>query len=211
MLIAEVCLLLIAVMLAAGTPHSRRAWYQRFPELRFSYAAHGLAAQLCLVLLIVLLLVPLIAAHSYPQLAEQGYNMPLMFLQRSVMLMFSLLISFNLMQLIALYLRLPWWLAALGGGCAQLLLGYAVTYFSSTTEALRRLNDVFYYNQLWKYIDGFPKLQREEVFTNMQSGDLPYFTYYSLVAVGLWLITLLLWLPRAAATSSRDKPPTALH
>ena len=208
MVTVEAALLLCAVLLAAGTPRVRQTWYGRFPESRFNYAASGLAADLCLVLLLALLLLPLLAAHSYPQLVEQGYNMPLMFMQRSVMLVFVLLTSFNVMQLLVLYLRLPWWLAAAGGACVHLLLGYAVTYFSFTTETLRRLNDVFYYNQLWQFIDVFPKLAREEVFANMQSGGYAYFTYYSLAAIGMWLITTLLWLPRAAMATSREKLPT---
>jgi hypothetical protein len=80
-------------------------------------------------------------------------------------------------------------------------LGYGITYLSSTTETFRRLNDVFYYNQLWRYSDAIPKLERPEIFHNIEQ---PYFGYY-FGALAVWAFTLLLLIPQTLRLSEKER------
>jgi len=203
MAVVEATLLLAALVLACATPAVRTAWYRRHPRIRFSYIASGIAGAAILILFLVLLLVPVLYLHRYPELAEQaGMHIPLMMLQRALLVACALLISYNLMLFLHHVTRLPLWLAGILGIAAQGGLGYAAAYVSFTNKAYERLNDVFYYNQLWRYWDWFPKLQAEQVFHNI---EMPYFGYYlGLAAIAAIFLTLL-WLPRASTRTSAEK------
>jgi hypothetical protein len=203
MAVNEATLLLAALVLVCATPTTRAAWYRRYPRIRFSYIASGIGGAALIVLFLVLLLAPVLYLHRYPELAEQaGMRIPLMMLQRALLVACALLISYNLMMLLHHVARLPLWLAGILGMAAQAGLGYAVTYISFTSKDYERLNDLFYYNQLWRYFDWFPKLQARQVFHNI---EMPYFGYYVGLAAIVAVFLMLLWLPRASTRTSAEK------
>jgi len=211
--VIEAALLAVALICALATPRIREAWYQWAISRdtasgsqaagRFSYFLSALAANLTITLALLVLLLPVIYLHRYPELlrAEHPVNVPLMMLQRSALLLAAVLVSYHVALMLRYYLRLPWWTAALGALAFHIALGYGITYLSFTTEAFRRLNDVFYYNQLWHYSDAIPKLERPEIFHNIEQ---PYFSYY-FGALVVWALTLLLLVPQTMRMSERDK------
>jgi hypothetical protein len=200
-LIIELALLISALLIGAATPQTAAAWSRRYGERPFSYALHGLATVMSLALVLLLLLAPVLYLHRYPALTTQGISTPLMMLQRGLLLFLACLTAFNVLMILRTYLRIPWGLAACLAAAFHVMLGYAVTYLSFVTEAMQRLNDVFYYGNLWSAIPGFPDLQREEVFHNM---EMPFVGYYLAGGVGLWLFTYMLWAARAAALQPRE-------
>jgi len=200
-LIIEVALLASALLIGAATPRTAAAWSKRYSAHPFSYALHGLATVLSLALVLVLLLAPVLYLHRYPALTAQGIITPLMMLQRGSLLFLACLTAFNVLMILRVHLRTPWGLAACLAGAFHVALGYTVTYLSFVTEAMRRLNDVFYYGNLWSAIPGIPDLQRKEVFHNM---EMPYISYYLAGGAGLWLLTYMLWAARAAALQPRE-------
>lgn len=203
MAVTEATLLLAALVLVCATPATRAAWYRRHPRIRFSYIASGIGGAALIVLFLVLLLAPVLYLHRYPELAtEAGMRIPLMMLQRALLVACALLISYNVMLLLQHVARLPLWLAGILGVTAHVGLGYAVAYVSFTSKAYERLNDVFYYNQLWRYFDWFPKLQARQVFHNI---EMPYFGYYVGLAAIAAIFLMLLWLPRASTRTTAEK------
>lgn len=204
LVIIEGCLLACALLLVVGTPGTRMAWYRRYPAVRFSYVASGIGGILILILLQSILLLPVLFLHRYPDLQLEGINIPLMLLQRSLLTGCVLSLSYSVMLLSRHVLRLPWWLAGIFGAVVQMIAGWSCTYLSFTNSVFIRLNDVFFYNQLWKYIDRFPRLDSKTIFHKI---EMPYFGYYLGVGVIAALFALILWLPRASTLSSRDNPP----
>jgi len=203
MAVIEATLLLAALVLACATPATRTAWYRRHPHIRFSYIASGISGAAVLILILVLLLAPVLYLHRYPELVtEAGMRIPLMMLQRALLVACALLVSYNLMLLLHHVARLPLWLAGILGMAAQAGLGYAATYISYAYKDYERLNDVFYYNQLWRHFDWFPKLQAQQVFHNI---EMPYFGYYVGLAAIAAVFLMLLWLPRASTRTAAEK------
>lgn len=207
----EAGLLAVAIICALATPRVRRAWYEwAIPRDagRFSYFLSAIAGNLAVTLALLVLLIPVLWLHRYPELTaiEIPIRVPLMMLQRGALLLAAVLATHNVALMLRYYLRLAWWLAALLAIAFHIALGYGVTYLSYTTEAFRRLNDVFYYNQLWHYTDALPAgwLQRPDVFHNIEQ---PYFGYY-FSALVVWALTLLLLVPQAQRLSGRDRPPS---
>ena len=201
MLLLETSLLACLLLVTLSTPQLVKRWYSRYANQPFSYALYGIAAVLSLALVFALLLIPFGALHSYPQMAAEGYSIPLMLLQRGLLVFVAVIISLNIVMLFRAYLRLPWWICGLLGIAWHIGLTFVIAKASFTTEQLRRLNDVFFYNQLWHYIDGFPNLQRPEVFHNMQTPEVPYFTLYLVIGLLVCIVSYLLWLPRAELLS----------
>jgi hypothetical protein len=202
MAVIEATLLLAALVLACATPATRTAWYRRHPHIHFSYIASGIAGAALLLLLLALLLAPVLFLHRYPELVtEAGMRIPLMMLQRALLVACTLLVSYNLMLLLHHVARLPLWLAGILGMAAQAGLGYATTSISYAHKDYERLNDVFYYNQLWRYFDWFPKLQARQVFHNI---EMPYFGYYLGLAAIAAVFLMLLWLPRASTRTTTE-------
>ncbi|MCH7472778.1 hypothetical protein IIA79_07500 [bacterium] len=195
----EAGLLATALILALSTGRTREAWRRRFPGQPFSYIASCLASTLVLLPVAGILLLPVIVLHRYPELAAEGVSIPLMMLQRVLLLVLAVLITYNVVTILRLPLGLPRWLSAMLGLAFHIGLGYYVTFLSFTTEAYARLNDVFYYNQLWRYMEGFPNLQRPQVFHNI---EMPYYAYFAAAGAVLWMFTLLLWLPKAGMLGS---------
>jgi len=202
MAIVEGALLLGALLLALGTPQVRRSWYARYPQQPFSYVAAGVGGALIIVLLLVIMLVPVLVLHSYPELAEAAQvHIPLMMLQRATLVLSAILAAYNLILLLRHMARLPWWLAGAIGVIAYGGLGYYITFRSYQGNNLERLNYVFYYNHLWEYFDWFPKLQLSAEFHNIQ---MPYYAYYLGAATAAALILMLLWMPSASNQSARE-------
>ncbi|GEM_PF-4932455 len=205
MVIIEAALVLCALLLALATPRTREAWYKRYPHHGFSYIAGGVGGLLILLLMLVILLAPVLYLHRYPQLVEEAQvRVPLMMLQRGLLVGCAVLISYNLMLLLRHVLRFPWWLAGICGVGAHVAIGWYVTWLSFHYTTYERLNYVFYYNQLWRSLNWFPKLQRSWEFHNIQ---MPYFAYFLGAASIAVLVTLLLWLPRASTLSAGEQPP----
>jgi hypothetical protein len=196
MLVKEAGLITLALLFISSLPAIRNRWKATHKAQAFSTPLYAISMLLAIILVDALWLAPTIALHSYPQLAQEGYLIPLMLLQRDAIQLSVLFICVNIAFIAVAYLRLPFHLAGLLALCAHVGLGLLLTYTSVTHDWASRLNDVFYYNQLWQYIDGFPNWQRPQVFTNMQSAVQPYFLYYLCIGYGLWLFTFLLWLPR---------------
>lgn len=204
MAIIEGALLLCALLLALGTPQARRSWRARHPQQPFSLVAAGVGGALILVLLLLIMLAPVLALHTYPDLAaEAQVRIPLMMLQRAMLVLCAVLIGYNFILLLRHMLRLPWWLAGILGLAAYWGLGYYVTYVSFHGRALERLNYVFYYNHLWQYFDWIPNLQLSAEFHNIQ---MPYYAYYLGAGAVAALVLMLLWIPSASILSAREKP-----
>ena len=211
MFILEVTLLFTAVLTIGATEQHCKAWYKRWPSSPFSYTLHGIAGFLCFYLFELLLLVPILLLHSYPQLTEQGYNLVVMFLQRAVLLGLIIQLFSSIILIMKYVLRIPSSFALISGIILYLVFGYTLIYISSSNEELSRLNDLYFYNQLWKYIEVIPNLQREAVFTNMQAPGTPYFTYYTVASAVLWLLSIALWIPASVTWSNREAQKLARH
>jgi hypothetical protein len=202
----EAALVAVALICALATPRIREAWYTwAVPRDggRFSYFLSALAGNLTITCSLLLLLLPVLWLHRYPELlvTEHPISVPLMMLQRSALLLAAVLVTYHVTLILRYYLRLPWVLCALLGLAFHIALGYSVTYLSYTQAVFARLNDVFYYNQLWQYGDAFPKLQRAEIFHNIEQ---PYFSYY-FGALLIWALTILLLVPQAMKLGAREK------
>jgi hypothetical protein len=204
----EAGLLAVAVICALATPRIRQAWYEwAVPRDagRFSYFGSALAGNLVVTLAMVILLLPVLWLHRYPELltAEQPVSIPLMMLQRAALLLAAVLLTHNVLLILRYYLRLPWTVCALFAIAFHIGVGLGVTYLSYTTEIFHRLNDVFYYNQLWQYSDALPKgwLQRPDIFHNIEQ---PYFGYY-FTALIIWALTMLLLIPQAQKLTAREQ------
>jgi len=204
--VIEAALVAIALICALATPRTREAWYT-WAVLRdgghFSYFLSALAGNLTITCSLLLLLIPVLWLHRYPELLTTVHpiSIPLMMLQRGALLLAAVLVTYHVTLILRYYLRVPWALCALLGLVFHVTLGYLVTYLSFTTVGFQRLNDVFYYNQLWHYSDSIPKLQRDEVFHNIEQ---PYFGYY-FGALIIWALTLLLLVPQALRMSEKEK------
>jgi len=146
--------------------------------------------------------------HNYPGLAEANISIPLMLLQRLLIILLSVALSYNLILLLRYYARLPLWLAGCLGLSAQFGLGYWLTLLSHQSDRFAPYNDVFFYNQLWRHIDGFSKLSNETIFTQIDmianpSGGALHVGYglFAALALVAVIVTTLLWIPRASQTS----------
>jgi len=202
--ICEACLLICALVLVIATPRIREAWYRKYPTEKFSYIATGFGGILALILLQAILLAPILFLHRYPELAAEGIRVPLMIMQRVVLVNCLLLASYNLMLVLRHVLRFPWWLAGILGALTHIGTGYYLTFLSNRYEALIRLNDVFIYNLLWQHFDKVPNLSTGEIFHNIQ---MPHLAYYLGTGSIIALFTLILWLPRASTLSARESLP----
>ena len=202
--VCEFTLLAVAVLITVGTSRTRQAWYRKYPRERFSWIAAGFGGILALIMVQAVLLVPILVLHRYPELIEAGIRIPLLVLQRVVLLNCVLIFSYNLILVLRHVLRLPWALAGIGGVACQVGTGYLVTALSAHNEGLARLNDLFIYNQLWHYFDRFPKLTSVALYHNIQ---MPYLAYYLGFGSIAALVSLVFWLPRASTLSTREKPP----
>jgi hypothetical protein len=204
----EAGLLAVALICALATPRIREAWYAwSVPRDGgpFSYFGSALAGNLTVTLAMLTLLLPVLWLHRYPELltAEHPISIPLMMLQRVALLLAAVLLTHNVLLILRYYLRVPWWLCAVLATAFHVGLGLGVTYLSYNRELLARLNDVFYYNQLWQYSDALPKgwLQRGELFHNIEQ---PYFGYY-FTALVIWALTMLLLIPQAQKLTERER------
>ncbi len=193
--VLHACLIACALILALATPATALAWARRYPGQPFSFVANGLSAPLVLTPLYLVLVLPLLILHRYPDLAHAaGVSIPLMLLQRGLLLVCMCVVLYNLVLTLHHNLRWAWTLCAGLALAGYVWLCYYLTWLSYTTEFWRRINDLFYINQLWRYMPNFPNLQRPEVFHNMQQMFLPYL--FSAVVLGV--LSTLLWLPRAS-------------
>jgi hypothetical protein len=203
----EAGLLAVALICALATPRVREAWYAGAAAREagpFSYFGSALAGNLAITLALVVLLLPVLWLHRYPELLtiEHPVSIPLMLLQRAALLLAAVLLTHNVLLILRYYLRAPWLLCALLAGAFHVGLGLGVTYLSYNNELLARLNDVFYYNQLWQYNDALPKgwLQRGELYHNIEQ---PYFGYF-FSALILWAVSMLLLAPGAQKLTERE-------
>jgi hypothetical protein len=205
MVVKEAGLLVIAMLLLGSLPGIQQRWQQHFPGLRFSLPLFAVAFMLTTVLADALLLTPLLVLHSYPQLAQEGLHVPLTLLQRDILQLVLLFVAVNCAFIVVLYTRLPSALTALFTPLLYCCGGLLLAYASTVQPWAWRLNDVFFYNQLWQYIDGFPNWERPEVYHNIQGGATPYLLYYFTVGVGVAAVTFLLWTPRAFHTAAQSQ------
>ena len=185
----------------AAAGHAAARWYKRFPKARFPYFAYAVAIQLVAALVMLVQLVFLLYPHNYPQLRAEGINIPLMLLQRALLIYLALSISTQLAWLVRMYTRLPWVPGAFFILAVQSGIGYGTTLLSLKHDALVRLNSVFYHGYLWRYLPQFPNLQHTNLFHNIQ---MPYLGAYIGIGLMASLILTALWLPRAAFVSRRE-------
>ncbi|MBN2081540.1 hypothetical protein JW859_04950 [bacterium] len=210
MAIIEAALVLTALMVALGTERTRQAWYKRFPQHPFSYLAAGVGGCLVVWLMLALLLAPVLYFHRYPELvSEAQVRIPLMMLQRSMLVSCAVLISYNFLLMLRYVLRCPWWLAGGLSVIGHVAMGYLVSYYSYHMLTLERLNYVFYYNHLWKYTELVPMIQLSVEYHNV---EMPYFAYFLGAGSIAAILVMLLWLPRASSMSAKEiipQPPEA--
>ncbi|MCC7479699.1 hypothetical protein IT575_14755 [bacterium] len=200
--VLHVTLIALALILVLATPATALAWARRYPGQNFSFVACGLSAPLVLTPFYLALVLPLLILHRYPDLSHAaGISVPLMLLQRGLLLVCMAVVLNNLVLALRHNLRWAWGLCGGIALAAYLWLCYYLTWLSYTTEFWRRINDLFYFNMLWRFFPTFPNLQRPEVFHNMQEMFLPYL--FSAVLLGVF--SALLWLPRASYSSTAGK------
>jgi len=206
LVVVEVALLIIALLLALSTPKLRQVWEGRFQDSPFSYAASGFVGALNTILLLVVMLVPISIVHRYPELIALNINVPLMLLQRSLLFTCVILVIINLIYILRAYVPLLWFLCGIVGIAVYIAVGITVTYVSSYKESFAALNDVFFYNELWRYINGFPRME-----TAKESILIPLSQYVPslLSGLGVWLVTYLLWIPRTSVLEARDTSGSA--
>jgi hypothetical protein len=202
MLIIESATLAVMLLSILGEDALRQAWLQRWPTRRFNHVAAGMSSMPTQLVAALILMLPTLYMHRYPELsAAQNISIPLTLLQRFLLLFLAIQLCTNLILILRWFTPLPRWLAALFGLCGYWALGYWMTVMSFTSERFMRLNDVFFYNQLWKHIDGYPDLMRSRVTLDINRDFLGFFMWM-LLAVS---ITTLLWLPRAALAGDKNQ------
>lgn len=189
------------LFISAAGPVVKR-WGVEHPAAPFPYFAYAVAVQLSAAFFMLLHMLLLMFPHSYPQLRTEGIYIPVMLLQRVILIMIAISVSANFGWLLRFYTRIPWKATALAVMLAQLALGYGTTVLSLRYPVLVRLNSIFYYNELWRYIPNFPNLQHANLFHNIQ---LPYYAYYLSSGLLLVLLFTVLWLPRAARLGLRER------
>lgn len=205
LLIVELGMVAAMLIQLSAFSRTREAWYQHLPNVRFNHIAWGIASQLIVCLLASILLVPLLFLHTYPELVEAaGIRVPMMVLQRLLIISGILFVAYNIALILRYVLRFPSWLAGMCGIILHFLMGLGVTYLSHSDKTYERLGDVFFYNQLWKYLSGFPNLQNANMFHNIQ---MPWLAYYVGALVVAWILTLALWAPAASIRTQRETPP----
>lgn len=181
-----------------------QVWQKRWPKRRFNHVAAGMSSMPTQLVAALVLLVPTLYIHRYPELgAAQNISIPLALLQRFLLLFLAIQLCTNLILILRWFTPLPRWLSASLGLCGYWALGYWITALSYSSERFMRLNDVFFYNQLWKHIDGYPDLMRSRVTLDINK-DFPGFFMWLLLAVS---ITSILWLPRAALAADKPENP----
>jgi hypothetical protein len=193
MLVLETTLLLSAWLLAVSCIRERTAAVGLTPR--------GIAGAIVLCLQFALMMLPLLVLHRYPDLLKEGINLPLMLLQQGVLLVPCLLIAYHLMLGTQIQLRFPAWLS---GPLVLSLYAWAsltFTRMSQDSDVFRRLNDLFYWNQLWLHLPDFQQLQTD-YWTHRIEGS--WFVYYLLLLTGLTLLSLVFWLPAALIRDSRE-------
>lgn len=194
--ILEVALVGFVVLILGSFPLIRVAWEKRFPGSRFSMVYAGIGGVLCIVLLYAVLIAPVLYLHRYPELVEHEVRVPLMLLQRYLLVLMTALVAYNVGLIFRLYFRFAWWICALFALLCQIGVGYWVSWLSFTKENYARLNDVFYYNMLADRFAWFPDLSQKMLFHNIEPA---YFNHYFSIAVTVFVVSLLLWIPKAVA------------
>lgn len=195
-LVVECTLLLSAWLLAAGSLQAREA--HRLPR---RHLALGLSGGVVLLLQLAVQLLPLLYFHQYPELAEEGVRVPLMLLQRGLLLVLGILATYHVMLGLRLQLRLPAWVAGPAGLLLYAWASLSFTRLSQHSSAFGRLNDLFYWNQLWLHLPTFPKLQTDYWTHNIEG---TWLGYYLLLAGGAALLTLVFWVPAAFRHDARE-------
>lgn len=193
----------VGVMLLStlGEPALKRAWRKRWPKKPFSFVASGMSSSAAQFIAAVLLLLPTLYIHRYPELSDaQGISIPLTLMQRFLLVFLVIQVATNLQLILRWFTPLPRWLCALLSLCAYWGFGYWLTWSSYIDDRLMRFNDLFFWNQLSRHIDGFPELMRGRVILDIHTDFGWMFGWMLATAV----LTGLLWLPRAALATDRE-------
>ena len=200
--ILELAVVCMAALIIGSYQQVQAAWARRFSKYKFSMLYWALAGILCIVLLYAIMIAPVLYFHRYPELVEHDLRVPLMLLQRYLLVLLTVLFAYNLGLIFRLYFRFPWWLSAIAVVLCHVGAGYWVSWLSYTNEVYARLNDVFYYNMLAVRFEWFPALSQPVLFHNMELG---FFNHYFSIAASVFGVSLLLWLPKAIAQSGNQK------
>ena len=200
MLVIETATIIIMLLSLLSEDALQRAWTTRWPKRPFSHLAAGLSSMPTQLLAALLLLLPTLYLHRYPELsAAQNISIPLTLLQRFLLVFLTIQLCANLTLILRWFTPLPRWVCALLALCGYWGLGYTLTVQSYVNDRFMRLNDVFYYNQLWKHIPSYPELMRDRVTLDINRDYLGFFLWLFAVVC----FTSLLWLPRAAMAGDR--------
>jgi len=200
MLIIESATLGVMLLSILGEDALVVAWKTRWPRRPFNPVAAGMSSMPTQLVAALILLLPTLYLHRYPELsAAQDISIPLTLLQRFLLLFLAIQLCTNITLILRWFTALPRWLCALLALCGYWGLGYWMTWLSYVNDQFMRLNDVFFYNQLWKHIAGYPELMRDRVTLDINRDFISFFLWM-FAAVSL---TTLLWLPRAALAGDR--------
>jgi hypothetical protein len=194
LVVIESATVLISMLLLGAARAVVAGWQECYPSVKFPYLAYSCAIQIVIALHVLVQVVLLMYPHNYPQLRAEGIIIPLMLLQRAVLIYLVLTISLQIGWISRFYLRVPWSIAAICLLLAQVAFGYTITLQSLSRGYLTRLNSVFYYGYLPRYLPDFPDLRQANLFHNIQQ---PYFGAYLLIGISTAVILCGLWLPRA--------------
>jgi hypothetical protein len=197
LLVVEGALLVTALLMAQVA--SRPAADGAGPPQRRLYSA--LAGGVMVLLQFALLITPLLVIYNSPELAAKGIAVPLMMLQRGVLLCMCALAAYHLLLALQLQLRLPAALAFAAVLALYLWGSYELVRLSLGSATFSQLNDVFYWNQLPLHIDTLPRLGTERIVDRI---DQAHFGYYASLGLVGCIVTLLLWIPGAMRADSRE-------
>jgi hypothetical protein len=198
MLAVEGTLLLTAWLCAADAVQGGRAAVRPLMRPRLTL---GFAGGITLLITLAVELLPLLYFHQYPELAQDGVHVPLLLLQRGLLIALGALAAYHVMLGLSLQLRLPSWA---GAPLTLALYGWAtlgLIRLSQDNSAFGRLNDLYYWNQLPAHLPDFPLLQTERWTHNMEP---QWLGYYLLLFAGAAAATLVLWVPAAVLRDSRE-------
>jgi hypothetical protein len=198
-LVVEAVLVLTALLMAQLASRPMHPASTALPEP--GHLAAALAGGVMLLLQFAVQTTPLLLLYWSPALAQKGLNLPLMMLQRGLVLCLCAVLAYHLLLALRLQLKLPM-LVAFPVVLALYLWGtYGLVKLSLASAAAAQLNDVFYWNQLPLHLDFLPRLGTEHIVGKVEPQFLAYYLTLGLIACGA---TLILWVPAAVKMDARE-------
>jgi hypothetical protein len=195
--VVEATLVLLAIFLAWQTA----ARWVNGPTAMHSRLSLGLSGLVVIPVVVLCILMTLLYFQQYADLAEQSIHVPVTLLQRVVLLTLVVVTQYNVLLALLLQLRLPAWTAIPAVLSLHLWISHSVSRLSHSNPSWHKLNDIFYWNQLWHHLPEFPNLATDRAIHNIGQPTLAIAITLLLVMA---VLTSALWLPAAAKLDRRE-------